>query len=75
MIQISKILHDVPIFRMLGKESINFIVERLKFKTYDDNQTICKIGDPGDTMYIIISGAVDIIIQDTSGNEQVVASS
>jgi CRP-like cAMP-binding protein/galactitol-specific phosphotransferase system IIB component len=75
MIQISKILHSVPIFRMLGKESIDFIVERLKFKTYDDNYNICKIGDPGDTMYIIISGAVDIIIQDNDGNEQVVASS
>jgi len=75
MIQISKILHNVPIFRMLGKESIDFIVERLKFKTYDDNHNICKIGDPGDTMYIIISGAVDIIIQDNDGNEQVVASS
>jgi CRP-like cAMP-binding protein/galactitol-specific phosphotransferase system IIB component len=75
MIQISKILHNVPIFRMLGKESIDFIVERLKFKTYDANHNICKIGDPGDTMYIIISGAVDIIIQANDGNEQVVASS
>jgi CRP-like cAMP-binding protein len=60
---------------MLGKESIDFIVERLKFKTYDANHTICKIGDPGDTMYIIISGTVDIIIEDKEGNEQVVASS
>jgi CRP-like cAMP-binding protein/CheY-like chemotaxis protein len=60
---------------MLGKESIDFIVERLKFKTYDANQTICKIGDPGDTMYIIISGGVDIIIEDKDGNEQTVASS
>jgi CRP-like cAMP-binding protein/CheY-like chemotaxis protein len=60
---------------MLGKESIDFIVERLKFRTYDDKQTICKIGDPGDTMYIIISGGVDIIIEDKDGNEQVVASS
>jgi CheY-like chemotaxis protein len=60
---------------MLGKESINFIVERLKFKTYDAKQNICKIGDPGDTMYIIISGNVDIIIEDKDGNEQVVASS
>ncbi|MCK4560129.1 MAG: cyclic nucleotide-binding domain-containing protein [Calditrichia bacterium] len=75
MIQISKILNDVPIFRMLGKESIDFIIERLKFRTYDANHTICKIGDPGDTMYIIISGGVDIIIQDQEGNEQVVASS
>ncbi len=74
MIQIGKILKQVPIFRMLGKESIDFIVERLKFKTYDADETICKIGDPGDTMYIIISGKVDICIHSKdSDNLQVVA--
>ena len=55
MIQISKILKQVPIFRMLGKDSIDFIVERLKFKTYEAGETICKTGDPGDIMYIIKS--------------------
>ncbi len=74
MIQIGKILKKVPIFRMLGKESIDFIVERLKFKTFSANETICKIGDPGDEMYIIISGNVKICIYDENGeNEQVVA--
>ncbi len=62
MIQISKILQSVPIFKMLGKESINFIIERLKFKTFDSKNTICKVGDPGDEMFIIISGKVDIVI-------------
>jgi CRP-like cAMP-binding protein/CheY-like chemotaxis protein len=57
---------------MLGKESIDFIVERLKFKTFDGGSAICKIGDPGDTMYIIITGKVDIIIYDQDENEQVV---
>ena len=74
MIQISKVIQRVPIFRMLGKESIDFIVERLKFKSFDENFTICKIGDPGDTMFIIITGGVDIIIFDKDGNEQIVAS-
>ncbi len=74
MIQIGKILKQVPIFRMLGKDSINFIVERLKFKTFNANETICKIGDPGDEMYIIISGKVKICIYGDDGKtEQVVA--
>lgn len=75
MIQISKILKEVPIFKMLGKESIDFIIERLKFKTFDNNEIIFHTGDPGDTMYIIISGLVDIIISGPDGkNEQIVAS-
>jgi CRP-like cAMP-binding protein/CheY-like chemotaxis protein len=73
MIQISKVLQKVPIFRMLGKESIDFIVERLKFKTFDHKATICEVGDPGDTMYIIITGKVDIVIFGPDGSEQVVA--
>jgi len=74
MIQISKILKTVPIFRMLGKESIDFIVERLKFKTYEAEETVCKVGDPGDTMFIIISGGVKICIYSKDEKEeQVVA--
>ena len=73
MIQISKILKQVPIFRMLGKESIDFIVERLKFKTYEADDTICKTGDPGDIMYIIINGGVKICIYGAGNKEQVVA--
>lgn len=73
MIQISKILKQVPIFRTLGKESIDFIVERLKFKTFDKDEVVCKIGDQGDAMYIIITGNVNICIYAADGNEQVVA--
>ncbi len=58
---------------MLGKESIDFIVERLKFKTFDKDTIICKVGDPGDTMYIIITGTVDICIYSADNVEQVVA--
>jgi CheY-like chemotaxis protein len=73
MIQISKILKQVSIFRMLGKESIDFIVERLKFKTYESDEIICKTGDPGDTMFIIINGGVKICIYGTDNEERVVA--
>ncbi len=73
MIQLSKILKSVPIFHTLGKESIDFIIQRLKFKTFGPNETVCKIGDPGDEMYIIINGEVKICIYDDDGNETVVA--
>jgi CRP-like cAMP-binding protein/CheY-like chemotaxis protein len=74
MIQIGQIIKQVPIFRMLGKESIDFIVERFKFKTFDTNDIVCKMGDPGDEMYVIISGAVNICVSaEDSESEQVVA--
>lgn len=72
MIQIGKIIKKVPIFRMLGKESINFIIERLKFKTFGPGDAICKTGDKGEEMYIIISGETDVCIGEP-GKEVVVA--
>ncbi len=73
MVQLSKILKKVPLFHTLGKESIDFIIQRLKFKTFEPNETVCKIGDPGDEMYIIINGKVKICIYSEDGKEQVVA--
>ncbi|KAA3617382.1 MAG: response regulator [Calditrichaeota bacterium] len=72
MIQIGKIIKKVPIFRMLGKESIDFIVERLKFKTFAAGEAICKTGDKGEEMYIIISGETDVQVGEP-GKEVVVA--
>lgn len=72
MIQIGKVLKQVPIFRMLGKESIDFIVERLKFKTFQGGDEIIKTGDVGEEMFIIISGKTDVLIGEP-GKEQVVA--
>ncbi len=72
MIQIGKIIKKVPIFRMLGKESIDFIVERLKFKTFSPGEAICKTGDKGEEMYIIISGETDVLVGEP-GKEVVVA--
>lgn len=74
MFQISETLKKVPFFRTLGKDGIDFIVEKLKFKPFEANETICKIGDPGDKMYIIISGQVKVVVSGAeSSGETVIA--
>ncbi len=70
MFQISEVLKRVPFFRTLGKDGIDFIVERLKFKAFDSNQVICNIGDPGDRMYIIINGKVKVVVPSEGGEEE-----
>ncbi|KAB2880517.1 cyclic nucleotide-binding domain-containing protein [bacterium] len=69
MIQIGEILKQVPFFRSLGRESIDFITEKLKFKQFKSNSTICKTGDPGDKMYIVLSGKVAV----TATNGEILA--
>ncbi len=60
MIQIGEIIKNVPFFRSLGRDSIDFITEKLKYKQFPANSVICKIGDPGDRMYIVLSGKVSV---------------
>jgi len=60
MIQIGEIIKDVPFFRNLERDSIDYITERLKFKQFGKGNTICKVGDPGDKMYIVLSGKVEV---------------
>ena len=69
MIQIGEILKQVPFFRSLGRDSIDFITEKLKFKQFKSSSTICKVGDPGDKMYIVLSGKVAV----TAANGEVLA--
>jgi CheY-like chemotaxis protein len=73
MFQISEVLKKVPFFRSLGKDGIGFIVERLKFKPIDSNEVICKAGDPGDKMFIIINGKVKVVVTSEEGEEKVIA--
>jgi len=70
MFQISEVLKKVPFFRTLGKDGIDFIVERLKFKAFDADHVICNIGDPGDKMYIIINGKVKVVVPSEAGGEE-----
>ncbi len=73
MFQVSEVLKKVPFFQTLGRDGIDFIVERLKFKPFDANELICKAGDPGDKMYIIINGRVKVVVTTDEGEETVIA--
>ena len=70
MFQISEVLRKVPFFQTLGRDGIDFIVERLKFKPFDADELICHAGDPGDKMYIVINGQVKVVITTQPGGEE-----
>ena len=66
MLQISEILKKVFFFETLEKDESDFIVERLSLHSFGADEQICKIGDPGDKMYIIVSGKVKVVIDPES---------
>ncbi|MCB0277878.1 MAG: cyclic nucleotide-binding domain-containing protein [Calditrichaeota bacterium] len=71
--QISDILQQVPFFKSLSENDIEYVVQKLEFKTYNTGAYICKIDEPGDKMFIIISGGVRVMIIDADESETEVA--
>ena len=45
MFQISEVLKKVPFFQSLGRDGIDFIIERLKFKVFENEDAVCRAGD------------------------------
>ena len=73
MFQIAEVLKKVPFFQTLGRDGIDFIVERLKFKPYDGEELICQAGYPVDKMFIVIIGEVKVVVNADDGTEKVIA--
>lgn len=57
------------LFEQLSAEQVQQIVARAKRWTAEPNRVICLEGDPGDSMFIIVSGRVKITTVDGQGKE------
>lgn len=55
------ILKKVDIFSSLDDESLNIIGRNLKRIEFEDEQVICREGDPGSSMYVVESGEVSVV--------------
>ncbi|KJS65877.1 MAG: hypothetical protein JL50_13710 [Peptococcaceae bacterium BICA1-7] len=66
---IIKVLTSVPIFKDISPESIIKLAQLARLSQYDQGATIFREGDPGDCLYIIASGKVDILAGRPGGEE------
>ena len=67
-----ELLKRVPIFSKIEQAKLKllaFTSERVNFAV---GQEVCHQGDPGDTMYVILGGTADVLI-DTAGGQIAVA--
>ncbi len=61
----------VPFFTYLADaEAMTFLRAKTKLVTYQANAILFDEGAPGDYMYIVISGAVDLFLRDTQSGER-----
>jgi CRP-like cAMP-binding protein len=66
---IAEQIQHAMLFREVEPADLEALVERMKPETYPLNHVLFQAGDPGDTMYIILSGRIRIYMLDKDGEE------
>jgi len=68
MDKLIKILKGAELFRDLNDEQLRQISSISQREVYAKGDVICHQGDPGDSMYVISEGQVEINVRDNDGN-------
>ena len=66
-------IEDVSLFRGLSKVELGWVSARLYCRRYPDSSMIITAQQPGEVVYIILSGSVKIHIEQTSGTDVILA--
>jgi len=68
MMELVEIMKQVEIFQELTDAQLSSISKISKQEAYTKGETICTQGSPGDKMYVISNGQVEIVIRDAKGH-------
>ncbi len=67
-----ELLKGVPIFAKMEPARLKLLAFTSERMNFAEGQEVCHQGDPGDTMYVILGGIADVLI-DTPGGQIAVA--
>jgi CRP-like cAMP-binding protein len=67
------ILRRIPIFRLLEERDLTELAKSLRRHTFAPGELLIRQGDPGDSMYFVLSGRVGITYRSPDGAEQPLA--
>ena len=62
-------LADVSLFALLDEQERALLAERVDTVEFAEGETIFNVGDPGDSMYVVIQGEVALSIKTKTGEE------
>jgi uncharacterized membrane protein len=61
------ILRDVPMFHLFDDDELAELCQHIEERHCVAGQTIFHVGDPGGTMHVVLSGRVEVFINDDDG--------
>ena len=67
------LMREVPMFSRLSPEDLEQIAELAQEQLFPANSVICREGDPGDSLFIIVHGNVNVVKKTESGDQTVLA--
>jgi CRP/FNR family transcriptional regulator, cyclic AMP receptor protein len=62
-------LEDIEFFKLLGDEDRRALAEVVDLVTLEDNQTLFRAGEPGESLFLVRNGEVELFIKDTAGQK------
>jgi CRP-like cAMP-binding protein len=65
-----EILSRIPIFRLLDEKDLAELAPKLRRLSFAPGEHILRQGDPGDSMYFVVAGRVDISFRSPDGAEK-----
>lgn len=60
-------LVDTPLFRDFSQEELVAVIRGLRLHTYGPGEIVCSAGEPGDSLFILTTGAVRAYMRDKRG--------
>jgi CRP-like cAMP-binding protein len=69
--QVVDVLSDIPLFRMVGDEGILAMARAGRTVSYRRGEMVCCQGDPGDHLYVVVDGLVEVVFTTERGDDVV----
>ena len=64
------VLSTSPLFEMLSNQELEFVAELSRPRRYSAGQVVFEEGELGDSLYVIVSGEMEVLRRDDKGNPQ-----
>lgn len=68
-----QVLENVPVLASLGEELVKSLAERAEFVAVQKGDLIVRENDPGDALYVVVSGRLQAFTRLKSGRERIFA--
>jgi CRP/FNR family transcriptional regulator, cyclic AMP receptor protein len=67
------LLHNVPLFARLDEAQLGVLARAIVRRSFGRNAKIIGAGDPTDSLYIVISGRLKVLMSDEQGREVILS--